>query len=431
MPVPYARLLADPQLRGLAAGNLVSSVGDGMAVVAIPWLALDLAHAQGFSEGLAVAGAATAGSLLGVPLALAVGLGRRRLDPRSTLLADSAIRGALLLLIAALAASDRLRLWALVILLGAAAVLHTVATSSRRLILTDLAGPDQRLAVNSLITTQVSIATWTLGPALGGLLTAGVGPAAVLAIDGLSFLPLLLATAPLPAGIGSHGAPRRRVDRQSGLAILRRRRAVVGLLLLALGVDLLYYPVDVALPIHVAHAFGGAGILGAVWTGFGIGAIAGSFLVGLLHRVPQRAILVGATAGWAVALGAFAASRHPIASVTAFGLGGVLWVSFNPVAYTLVQGAVDASEQQPVITLWNGVLQGIAPLSLAASGPLVSRLGAPATLWLSSAGTLALAIGRLRSARRVAIAEASRRDPPIPQPDTLPVPRPSNPPEPQ
>ena len=408
MRVPYVRLLADRRIRGLAAGNLVSSIGDGMAVVAVPWLALELAHAEGISEGLAVAAAATAGTLLGVPLAMAIGLGRLRLDPRMTLLADSALRGTLLLAIAALAAGDRLRLWALVSLLGLAALLHTVALSSRRLILTDLAGPHQRLAVNSLITTQVSIASWTVGPALGGVLTAGVGPAAVLAIDGLTFIPLLLATAPLPPGTGSHGTPHQPAERRSGLAILRRRRAVLGLLLLALAVDLLYYPVDVALPIHVAHVFGGPSVLGAVWTGFGVGAIAGSFLVSLLQRVPQRAVLVGATAGWALALGAFTASRHPVAAVAAFAAGGMLWVSFNPVAYTLVQDAVEADEQQPVVTLWNGVLQGIAPLSLAASGPLVSRLGASPALWLSATATLALALlatlvlalGRARSARR-------------------------------
>ncbi len=96
--------------------------------------------------------------------------------------------------------------------------------------------------------------------------------------------------------------PRQPVDGQSGLAILRRRRAVLALLLLAFEVDLLYYPVDVALPIHVAHVFGGPSILEAVWTGFGVGAITGSFLVGLLQRLPQRAVLVGATAGWALAI---------------------------------------------------------------------------------------------------------------------------------
>lgn len=406
MPPAYVALLADRRIRGLATGNLVSSVGDGMAAVAVPWLALQLAHAQHASEGLAVAGAATAGSLLGVPLALAVGLGRRRFDPRAALLADCAVRGTLFLLAAALAAGGRLPLWWFIGLLGAASVLHTVAMSGRRLILTDLAGPERRLAVNSLITTQFSVATWTVGPALGGLLTAAGGPALVLALDGCSFLPLLLAALPLPPGTGLHGAAPRPVDGASGLAILRRRPVVVALLLLTLCVDLLYYPVEVALPVHVAHAFGGAGTLGAVWTGFGVGAIAGSFLVGTLGRVPQRLVLLGATGGWAVALAAFTASRSPAQAVAAFALGGMLWVPFSPVAYTLVQGAVDAGEQQPVVTLWNAVLQGVAPLGLAAAGPLVAGIGAGATLWLSSAGTAALA---LLAALALALATTRRR----------------------
>jgi MFS family permease len=418
MTSSYVRLLADRRLRGLAAGDVISSIGDGMALVAGPWLALQLAQAEGVSEGVAVAAAATASTLFGLPLALAVGLGRRRFDPRSVLLADTVVRGALFLLMGALAAGGRLPLWALVILLGVSSVLRTVALSSRRLILTDLAGPDQRLTVNSLITTEESIALWTLGPALGGLLTATLGPAAVLAIDGLSFLPLLLATLPLAPGIGGYGVEQGRADGRSGLAVLRRHPLVIWLLLLTFGIDLLYYPVEVALPVHVARTFADAGVLGAIWTGFGVGAIVGSFLVGLLGRVPRWGVLLGATIGWAVALAAFAASRHPAASVATFALGGLLWVPFIPVAYTMVQDEVDADEQQPMITLWNAILQGVAPLSLAASGVLVAWFGATQTLWLSAETTLVLAtvavvalvVAHVRAGRRArATGEAGTR----------------------
>jgi MFS family permease len=392
MTLPYLRLLADRRLRRLAAGDLLSSMGDGMAVVAIPWLALELAHAEGVNEGLAVAAAVTAAALLGVPLGLVAGLGRRRFDPRRVLLADAAVRGALFLLMGGLAAAGRLPLWGFVVLLGGSSVLHTVALSGRRLVFTDLAGPDQRLAVNSLLTTQQSIASWTLGPALGGLLTAAAGPAAVLALDGLSFLPILLAAASLPPGTGRHGAEQRPLDERSGLSIVFRQPAVAGLLVLTVGIDLLYYPVEVALPVHVAHSFRDAGTLGAIWTGFGVGAVAGSFLVGLLGRVPRRVVLLGATIGWSGALAAFAASRQPAAAVATFALGGLLWVPFLPVAYTMLQDAAAPSEQQPLITLWNAIMQGVAPLSLAASGPLVAAVGATRTLWLSAAGTLALGL---------------------------------------
>jgi predicted MFS family arabinose efflux permease len=402
MPHPYLRLLADRRLRRLAAGDLLSCVGDGMAVVAIPWEALHLAHLQGIGEGLAVSAAASAYALIGVPLALASGLGAYRPDPRRVLLADCALRTTVFVLIGMLTATGHLGLWGLVGLLGAGSVLHPLALSSRRLIATDLAGPQQRLAVNSLLVTQLSLATWTIGPALGGLVTATVGAPAVLALNGASFLPLLLAVLVLPANAGRHGTPPRRRGQRSGLAVLRSRRAVAALLALTLAVDLLYYPVEVALPIHVQQTLGGAQALGVLWAGFGTGAVAGSLLTGLLGRLPQRLVLVGAITGWALALGAFTASSQVPMALAAFTLGGVLWAPFIPVVYTLVQGEVTPDEQQPVLTIWTAVLHAAAPLGLALGGPLVTALGAAGALWTSAAATLILgatALGNLILAR--------------------------------
>jgi predicted MFS family arabinose efflux permease len=395
MPHPYLRLLADRRLRRLAAGDLLSCVGDGMAVVAIPWEALHLAHRQGIGEGLAVSAAAAAYALIGVPLALAAGLGRYRPDPRRALLADCALRGTMFVLIGALAASGRLALWGLVGLLAAGSVLHPLALTSRRLIATDLAEPQQRLAVNSLLVTQLSLATWTIGPALGGLVTATIGAPAVLALNGASFLPLLLAALVLPANAGRHGTPPRGRGQRSGLAVLRSRRAVAALLALTLAVDLLYYPVEVALPIHIQQTLGGAQALGVIWAGFGAGAVVGSLLAGLLGRLPQRAVLVAAIIGWAFALGAFTASSQVLLALAAFTLGGVLWAPFIPVVYTLVQGEVTPDEQQPVLTMWTAVMQAAAPLGLALGGPLVTALGAAGALWTSAAATLTLGAAAL------------------------------------
>jgi predicted MFS family arabinose efflux permease len=395
MAHPYLRLLTDRRLRRLAAGDLLSCVGDGMAVVAIPWLALQLAQRQGVGEGLAVSAAVTAYALVGVPLALASGLGRFRPDPRRVLLADCVLRAGVFVLVGVLAATGRLGLWGLVGLLGAGSVLHPLALSSRRLIATDLAGPEQRLAVNSLLVTQLSLATWMIGPALGGLATVAIGAPAVLALNGVSFLPLLLAALALPVDAGRHGTVPRRRGQRSGLAVLRSRRAVAGLLALTLAVDLLYYPIEVALPIHVQQTFGGAQALGVLWAGFGVGAVVGSLLPSILGRVPQRFVLVAAITGWACALGAFTASSQVLVALAAFTLGGVLWAPFIPVVYTLVQGEVTPDEQQPVLTMWTAVLHAAAPLGLALGGPLVTALGAAGTLWTSAATTLTLGVTAL------------------------------------
>jgi MFS family permease len=399
----YRLLLADPRLRWLAGAGLVSGVGDGITVVAVPWLALRLAQQQGIDEGLSVAAAATAATLTGVPLALAAGFGRFRFNPRAMMLLDAVIRGASFFGMAWLAASGRLPLWLYVALLGCSALLHTVANSARRLVMTDLGGSTQRLAVNSLITTQQSIGAWTVGPALGGVLVAGAGPAAALAANGLSLLPSVIAALALPGDAGRFGVDTTRLARRSGWDVLRRHPAVLGLLLLALGVDGLYYPVEVALPVHVAQRFGGAAVLGAIWAGFGAGAVLGSVLTGLLSRIRPSAVLVTATAGWAVALAGFTASQHAWLAILAFAIGGLIWIPFNPVAVSLMQDALEPEDQQPMVALWTAVLQAVAPLSLVVSGPLVAGIGASNTLWCSAGATGALAVlaGTVLVSRRV------------------------------
>lgn len=400
MRTPYLRVLARAPLRRLVLGSFLSSLGDGLSVVAVPWLALRLGRDAGVADGVAVGLSAAAAYVSGLPLGLMVGAGSRRLDPRRVVLASCALRGSATLVAAGLAVGGVLELWGLVALLAASGVLQPVAIGSLRLLAAGLAGRDELPAVNALLSTEVSVAAWTLGPALGGLLTAAWGPEPVLALDGASFLPLGLtvlalgrgagAAADPPAGPGDEAAqPAARTA--TGLAILRRHRSVVWLLVLALLIDLLYWPVDVALPIFVERVLGGAEALGTVWAGFGAGSIAGSLLAGLVGRASQRRLLVTSAAGWALALGCFAASSHIGPAAAAFAVGGLAWGPFNPVMYTMLQDRLAADEQQPVMTLWVALSVGVAPLGLAAAGPLVAALGARETLWLSAGTTLTLA----------------------------------------
>jgi MFS family permease len=407
---PLLRVLAHRPLRRLVLGSFVSGVGDGLAIVAVPWLALRLGRDSGVADGLAVGAASAAAYASGLPLGLLVGLGRSRFDPRRVLLASCALHGIPLLLAAGLAAGGWLGLWGLVGLLALAGVMQPISISARRLLAAGLTEPDELPAVNALLSTQVSVAMFAVGPALGGLLTAAWGPEPVLALAALTFAPLALAVFTIPSGTGapSAGRPDRgpqaperapaseardaTVPVASGLAILGRHPSLCGLLVLAVLIDLLYYPVDVALPVHVDTTLGGAGALGLVWTGFGVGSIAGSLVAGLVGRQSQRRLLVCSAAGWAVALGAFAAAPELGLAVTAFALGGLAWGPFNPVMYTVLQDRLTADEQQPVLTLWLTFSLGAAPLGLGAGGPLVAVFGARTTLWLSAGSTLILAL---------------------------------------
>ncbi|WP_163572395.1 hypothetical protein [Fodinicola feengrottensis] len=49
---PYGRVLREPVLRRILTGVLVSSLGDGMAVVAVAWLAIQIARAVSQAGGV-------------------------------------------------------------------------------------------------------------------------------------------------------------------------------------------------------------------------------------------------------------------------------------------------------------------------------------------------------------------------------------------
>src|SRR2546426_4595483 len=94
---PYLGVLRNPHLRRLYLGIFISSIGDGVAVVTVPWLALEV-HGT-VNRALAVAAAATAAFLPGIPVSLVAGLRRWRIPARTMLLVDSVFRGSLIALI--------------------------------------------------------------------------------------------------------------------------------------------------------------------------------------------------------------------------------------------------------------------------------------------------------------------------------------------
>ena len=273
----YRQVLRDRRLAGFLSGDVVSKVGDGMIVVALPLQTLRL-HG-GVNPALAIALVEAAPFALALPVSLYFGLGRRRFRPRALVVADCVLRCVVFSGLGTLALAQVLQLWVLVVALLLGSGVRLLASSSRRLIATGMAGPDRRFGVNGLLGTSDNVAAYIAGPVLGGLLATVFSPGVVLLADGLSFLVLLaavrLAVPAVPAG------ERAGVDTDavsaSGWATLRRVPTAARLFVVVFLFNLLYMPVEVALPLLVRgplHASGGA--FGLIWTCFGAGALAGA-----------------------------------------------------------------------------------------------------------------------------------------------------------
>jgi MFS family permease len=73
-----------------------------------------------------------------------------------------------------------------------------------------------------------------------------------------------------------------------------------------------------------------------------------------------------------------------------FGLGGLVWAPFTPVAYSFLQSGLAPHEQQQVVTLWTTGSMVAAPLGLMVGGPLVELAGTTGGLVVSGGLTLLL-----------------------------------------
>src|SRR5262245_22616140 len=178
----YREVLRNRHVAGLLLGDLLSNVGTGMIIVAMPvqTLAIHGSVPQAIAIGLVEA----APFVLSTILALAIGLGRVRIPPRLLLLLDCVLRAATFTALGVLSLIGGL-------LFGA--IFRMAASSSRRLLATAIAGEEGRFAVNGLLGLSSTFALYIVGPVLGGLIVATTSAGLALFFDAAGALIMLAA----------------------------------------------------------------------------------------------------------------------------------------------------------------------------------------------------------------------------------------------
>lgn len=395
VPLSYAQSLRNPRLALFLAGDMLSRIGDGMTLVALPVLALELRGnlAPAFVLSLVY----TIPLLAPLVVSLWFGLGSRRFEPRAVVAVDAALRSVFYAVAALLALTGALSLGWLVVLLSAGSVLRLLSASGRRLFALSFVGPEGAYAVNGMIGTSLGVGVFILGPVFGGVsLTTGSAAPALLCNAG-TYLALLTV---LWAGKGhySAGAPSGPSARaaKSGASILRSRPQLMRLFCVFFVFDLFYAPVEVALPLLLMDDLGmPSPALGTLWTCYGIGALLGALSVNYLRRLPPVPILLAVIAGWALSMAALGMASSGTSAFLIFAIAGLVYGPFNPLVFIVLQRQVPPEEQQPVFTLWTAGITLAMPLGLALAGPLVAVAQARGSLLLSAGISLGLAIGAL------------------------------------
>jgi MFS transporter, DHA3 family, macrolide efflux protein len=417
---PYYPAFSHPVLRRILPATAASALGDGMSAVAIAWLALRLAPAG--SRGLWVGAAVAAYSLPGAAGAVALRRWLRGRGGARLTFINAVLRACALGLIACLALAGLLGPAGYVALLGVSSVLSAWGVAGKYTLVADLLPPEQRVAGNTVlgVADQLSL---MIGPALAGLVTAVAGPAVVIAADAASWVVLAVSYArigPLAARLAlAREAPDPKANDSGAWAVIRSSPVLPGLLALSFVFYLLYGPVEVALPVHVAiDLHGSAALLGAFWAVFGVGAVIGELAAPFLRRWRVWPTMTAIVLGWGLALTPLGLPGPLWVALAAFFAGAVIWGPWMSLSMAVLQDASPPGALAQVIAARGSLLILASPLGTALGGPLVAALGARGTLLVSALGTIALGlvtVAVLAAARRRAPAAGTAGPPPPPE----------------
>jgi Major Facilitator Superfamily len=390
---PYYPALVHPVFRRILPGAAASALGDGMSAVAIAWLALKLAPAG--SRGLWVGAAVAAYTLPGAVGAVALRRWLRGRHGTGLVMVNAVLRGTALGLAGCLALAGLLDPPAYVALLGTSSLLTAWGVAGKYTLIADLFPADQRVAGNTVfsLADQTSL---MIGPALAGVVTALAGPAIVIVMDAASWALLAVSYASAARFLRSSPPPAPPPDTPpppGGWALIRSVPVLGGLLALTFVFYLLYGPLEVALPVHVAtdlHA--SAAVLGLYWAVFGVGAIGGELSAPYLRRWPVWPVMTGIVLAWGLALLPLGLPGPLWVGLVAFGAGGVIFGPWMSLSMGVFQDASPPGALAQVIAARSSLLILASPIGTAFGGPLVAALGARGTLLASALATIALGL---------------------------------------
>jgi predicted MFS family arabinose efflux permease len=232
------------------------------------------------------------------------------------------------------------------------------------------------IALNSI---QFNLAR-VVGPALGGIALAKLGPTWCFSLNGISYLAvictLLMIRPPfVPAKTGESVIE----SMQEGIDFLRKRDGMGGLVALAFLATLLSYPLITFLPVMATTVFhGGSNTFTLLLCLSGAGSIAGALLVAASKNQighAKRSILTMLLLG--VLIAGFGLSKALfLSSVLVFAAGASLMVVFA-LNSSLVQLYVSDAMRGRVMSVYNVAFRGGMPLGSLISGFLIKQTSAP------------------------------------------------------
>jgi MFS family permease len=384
----------------LFGGQTISTMGDALYAVALPWLIL---NNGGSAQDLGIV--LTAYGIPRVGCVLLGGWLSDRLRPRRLMLIADSVRALLVGMLAALALRGHPSLWelcAVAVLLGAFQGAFLPASMA---ILPDILKNEDLQAGNALNFASTQGST-LVGSALAGIVVASLASGTAFALDALTFVvsALSLALMRVPKAAGRERAESAGGDDPSPTTqgqeapitfgrFLRTSRLIQISLVVSVAANFCFGGLmEVALPTLVHGPMnGGANGYGVILAAFGAGALAGGLIAGMLGKLKRKG-LVAIVAALVMAISMALIPYGGVFTAAAWMLiAGVSNSITNVILMTVIQVIIPRHLMGRIMGILLFASFGTYPISVALGGVLTNRLG-PVILFPFSGLILGLTI---------------------------------------
>lgn len=309
-----------PGYRVLWSGFLVTTLGNQLTVVAVPYQIYRITHSSldiGLVSLVQIA-PLLVGSLVGGTVADS--FDRRRLLMVSQVLLASTSLG-----LALNASSRHPALWPLFVCSACQAGFSGVDSPTRSALIVSLVDRESLVAANAL--WQVLFQVGQIGgPAVAGLLLGRLGVGPVYWIDLATFTVSLVSLVRLRTPRLDRPDGGRELGLKAmvgGLRFLRGHRVLQAIFLADLNAMVFGMPRALFPALGITHFHGGAGTVGLLYAAPGVGALAGALLTGWVARVRRegRAVLAS-IAVWGAAISLFGVVPELAVAMVLLGVAG-------------------------------------------------------------------------------------------------------------
>jgi len=371
------------------SGQLISLIGTWMQNVAQAWLVYRLTGSS------VLLGLASFSSQIPVFLMAPVGgIVADRFPRRRVVIGTQTAAMLLALVLAALTLTGVVQIWHIFVLSALLGVVNAFDIPARQAFFVEMVGREDLINAIALNSSMFN-ASRVIGPAVAGILVAGIGEGWRFFANGVSYIAVI-------AGLLLMTVEAHKPARQPGspLAdVLEGFRFVIGSppihhLMILLGIlSITGMPFAVLMPIFADRILhGGARGLGILMGASGIGALAGALLLA------SRETVFGLGRWVAISAASFGAS------LIAFAISHSFWIScalLVPVGFammvemgssnTLIQTMSPDHLRGRVMSVYSMMFMGMAPVGAVLSGLTADRWGAPATIAVGGAVCMAAA----------------------------------------